>query len=234
MSGGPTRRRKHSPAVYRRRRLVVLLAALLIIAAVVWLLVAQPWRSVAAGLDAPTPQPAASSASPTATPSASPSTQAEEGAAETPAPSESPQAQPELTPSAEPCVAGSLLVEAVTDKSSYAQGENPQLSIRLTNQSDADCTLNVGTSAQAFEISSGSDVWWRSTDCQTEPSDMIVLLAAGQEVTSATPLTWDRTRSSVDTCSSERPQATGGGATYHLRVAIGGSSSANTASFQLY
>jgi hypothetical protein len=62
---------------------------------------------------------------------------------------------------------------------------------------------------------------------------MIVLLAAGQEVTSAAPLTWDRTRSSVDTCQGDRPQATGGGATYRLSVAVGGLSSANTAAFQL-
>lgn len=211
---------------------MVLLVALLVIAGVVWLLVAQPWRSDAS-TGTPAPSPSASSPSPD--PSATPPT---EGAGETPAASTDPQADadepaPELTPTAEACVAADLLVEAVTDQASYAAGQNPQLSIKLTNQSTADCTLNVGTSAQAFTISSGPDVWWRSTDCQTEPSDMLVLLAAGQEVTSSAPLTWDRTRSSVDTCQGDRPQAPGGGATYRLSVAVGGLSSANTAAFQL-
>jgi hypothetical protein len=60
-----------------------------------------------------------------------------------------------------------------------------------------------------------------------------VLLEAGQQVSSAAPLEWDRTRSSVDTCDGERPRATGGGATYHLSVSINGIASTNTASFQL-
>ena len=210
----------------------MLLLALLVIGAVVWLLIAQPWRSLAATFDASTPQSTVSS-SPSASGSSSPSESPEPMAVETPVPVATDAADPELTPSAEPCVAADLLIEAVTDRPSYAAGENPQLSIRLTNQSTRDCTLNVGTSAQAFEVSSGSDVWWRSTDCQTEPCDMIVLVSAGQEVMSAAPLTWDRTRSSVDSCQGDRPQAAGGGATYHLRVAIGGLSSTNTASFQL-
>ncbi|WP_187266901.1 hypothetical protein [Microbacterium hatanonis] len=228
MSGSTSRRRKHSPAVYRRRRLVVLLTALIVVAGLVWLFIAQPWQSSASTQTLPVSSPSPSS-SPSASESAAPETDAE-----TPVPeAEAEEPAPELTPSAEPCIAADLLIEAVTDQTVYAAGQNPQLSIRLTNQSTTDCTLNVGTSAQAFTISSGPDIWWRSTDCQTEPSDMTVLLSAGQQVTSATPLTWDRTRSSVDTCQGDRPQAAGGGATYRLSVAIGGLSSSNTAAFQL-
>jgi hypothetical protein len=139
-----------------------------------------------------------------------------------------------MTPTAEGCLPADIAVEALTDHQAYASGQNPQLSIRLTNKADADCTLNVGTSAQAFTISSGSDIWWRSTDCQTEPSDMIVLVKAGQQVTSAAPLTWDRTRSSTSTCQGDRPAAPGGGATYHLSVSIAGIPSSTTAAFQLY
>jgi hypothetical protein len=64
------------------------------------------------------------------------------------------------------------------------------------------CLINVGTATQSFVITSGSDTWWRSTDCQSESSDQVVQLAPGQTVSSVTPLTWDRTRSSVDTCAS--------------------------------
>lgn len=211
---------------------MVLLIALLVIGALVWLFVAQPWRGSAASSsdDAATPAASIGEPTPSSTPEAAP-----EDTPEAPAPpeGEGEQPEPELTPSAEACVPGSLVVEAVTDKAAYGPGENPQLSIRLTNQSESDCTLNVGTSAQAFEVSSGSDVWWRSTDCQTEPSDMIVLVKAGQQVMSATPVAWDRTRSSVESCAGDRPPAPSGGATYHLRVSIGGVTSANTAAFQL-
>lgn len=229
----PTRNRRHSPAVYRRRRLVVLLAIIAVVA-VIWLLIAQPWRGAAtegapqsaasptseAATDLPVPsEDAGASATPAATPAAS---------------SAAPSPEASATPAAAPCVARDLAVEAVTDQDSYATGQNPQLSIRLTNNGE-DCTLNVGTSGQAFTITSGSDVWWRSTDCQSEPSDMIVLLAAGQTVESASPLEWDRTRSSVSTCGDEdRPRAPGGGASYHVSVEIGGVASTDTRQIFLY
>ena len=216
------RRRRQSPAVYRRRRLAAVLFALLVIGLVVWLVAAPPWRS------APTadPAPVASSATPAPSTSAAPSTPAE---------SPTPSTAPTPTAPAGPveCTAADIKVEALTDKGEYGQGENPQLSIRLTNTSANPCTMNVGTSAQSFTVTSGSDVWWRSTDCQSEPSDMDVTLAAGQQVTSAAPLTWDRTRSSVSSCGGERPFAPGGGSTYHLSVSIGGIPSAGTAAFIL-
>ncbi|WP_197462671.1 hypothetical protein [Microbacterium sp. T32] len=216
------RRRRQSPAVYRRRRLAAVLLALLVIGLVVWLVAAPPWRS------APTadPAPVASSAAPAPSAPASPS-----APAESPTPSASPS--PSVPAGPAECAAADIKVEALTDKTEYGQGENPQLSIRLTNTSANPCTMNVGTSAQSFTVTSGSDVWWRSTDCQSEPSDMVVTLAAGQQVTSAAPLTWDRTRSSVSSCQGERPFAPGGGATYHLSVSIGGIPSAGTAAFIL-
>jgi len=216
------RRRRQSPAVYRRRRLAAALLALLVIGLVVWLVVAPPWRSVPASDSAPAPVASAPAAAPTpavdattpaATPDPTPTANASDGPAE--------------------CTPADIKVEALSDKSEYAQGENPQLSIRLTNSSANPCTMNVGTSAQSFTVTSGSDVWWRSTDCQSEPSDMEVTLAAGQTVTSSAPLTWDRTRSSVGSCDSERAFAPGGGATYHLSVSIGGIPSTGTASFVL-
>ena len=138
------------------------------------------------------------------------------------------------TGTAKPCVARAITVEPVTDAATYAAGQNPQLSIRLTNTGGVDCTLNVGTSTQAFTITSGNDTWWRSTDCQTEPSDMIVTLAAGQTVASAVPVVWDRTRSSVSSCGdANRPVAPGGGASYHLDVEVGGIVSSQSAQFIL-
>ena len=229
---GTTPRRRHSPAVYRRRRLVVLIL-LLVVAVTVWLLIAQPWAGAAteSGKDEPQTQSTADSlpvptGQSTADPSATGAVEGTtvEGATPTPGP----------TPTTPPCVASDVAVEAVTSADTYSGDQNPQFSISLTNNGP-DCTLNVGTTMQSFTVTSGSDVWWRSTDCQSEPSDMIVLLGAGQTVTSAAPLTWDRTRSSVDSCAdATRPRAPGGGASYYLSVEIGGIPSTSSKQFLLY
>ncbi|GAA3777125.1 hypothetical protein GCM10022240_30710 [Microbacterium kribbense] len=242
-----TPRRRHSPAVYRRRRLGLLLVAA-IVAAGVWLLIAQPWIGHGEPEPAAAQQPAApvipavvASTAPTgpaaptpgATDAATPgaTTPATPGAT-TPA---TPGAMPDPAASAPPCSTNDVVVKAVTDKTSYASGQDPKLSIELTNTGANACTLNVGTAAQSFTITSGTDTWWRSTDCQSEPSDMVVLLNAGQKVSSAQPIVWDRTRSSVATCQAKnRPQAAGGGASYHLSVSIGGVQSIDDVIFQLY
>ena len=220
-------RRRHSPAVYRRRRLTVLLVVIVVIVGIV-LLVWQPWNAGASQTDpSPDPTPSASSSpggAATATPLPSPTASQAEPEADV----------PEGDAGAVACTAGMVEVAGITDKESYAAGENPQLSISLTNTGGVPCTMNVGTTTQTFTISSGDDVWWRSTDCQTEPSDQTVTVDAGQTVTSVTPLTWDRTRSSVSTCGDvDRQTAPGGGSSFHLKVSIGGVESSGSRQFVL-
>jgi hypothetical protein len=229
---------------------MVLLLAVVATAAVIWLLVAQPW-SVAASQDArpssspnqelaatDLPVPGTSSspgASESATGSATDQGTEQTDASATPSVDAEAPVAPSPGSTAAACLARDVTVEPVTDQESYGTGQNPQLSIRLTNSGTTDCSLNVGTSGQSFTITSGSDVWWRSTDCQTESSDMVVLLAAGQSVSSSAPLVWDRTRSSVDTCAAtDRQTAPGGGASYHLDVEIGGIASTESAQLLLY
>ncbi len=191
---------------------MVLVLVVAAVAAGAWLAIAQPWN--AASVSAP-------SSTATATPSGD--------ASESPAPTDSAEPEPSSTPEIVACTAKDVEVKAVTDADSYAADDLPQLSIALSNVSDQDCTINVGSSTQKFTVSSGTDVWWRSTDCQTDPSDMIVTLKAGTDVSSVTPVVWDRTRSSVDTCDQKnRPRAPGNGASYHLAVSIGGFESAMT------
>lgn len=228
---GTTPRRRHSPAVYRRRRLFVLVAVVLVTAAVLWLLVAQPWRGAASES-----APPAVSKTTDASPLPVPSTEATDGATPTAAPTPKPTPSPSSTAAAgiEPCLDRNVTVEAVTDSNTYSADQQPQFTIKLTN-TGGDCTLNVGTSSQVYTVTSGNDTWWRSTDCQSKPSDMIVTLEAGQTVSSAEPLVWDRTRSAVSSCKDDsRPRAPGGGASYHLSVSIGGIESAATAQFLLY
>lgn len=222
--------------MYRRRRLAALLLALVVVAGIAALVLAlwQPWRS-------PDPAPTAPAAATSPADSASPATATATGPA-TDAATESAAAEPSAAPEPDPSASGSeapiaacstsgISVLAVTDKDSYAAGELPQLSITLSNTSSRPCLINVGTATQSFEITSGSDTWWRSTDCQSESSDQVVQLAAGQTVSSVTPVVWDRTRSSVDTCGSARPQAPAG--YFHLQVSIGGIQAADTGMFEL-
>ncbi|MEV7632298.1 hypothetical protein AB0N64_07825 [Microbacterium sp. NPDC089318] len=201
---------RQSAAVYRRRRLAFLLVLVLVLAAVgggIWLAIAQPWSA---------PAPASASDDPTPDASA-PSPEADQSPDSTPSPVAS------ETPGIVACAAEDVSIVAVTDADTYPAGVLPKLSISLTNTSGKDCTMNVGSTTQKLTVTSGSDVWWRSTDCQSEPSDMIVTLEAGKSVTSATPVVWDRTRSSSKTCDEKnRPRAPGGGASYHITVSIGG------------
>ncbi|WP_101848265.1 hypothetical protein [Zhihengliuella sp. ISTPL4] len=214
---------RQSPAVYRRRRLAVLLGLILVLAivgATVWLLVARPWAATGGPESGPAPTSSVTTA-PTPSDSASPG------------PSPSPSV--DATPAVVACEAKDVEVKAVTDAESYADGASPQLSISLTNKGATDCTLDVGSATQVFTISSGSDVWWRSTDCQENPSSMIATLTAGSTVVSKEPVVWDRTRSSVETCAQEnRQRAPGGGASYHVGVSIGGFPAASTTQILLY
>ncbi|QDE35972.1 hypothetical protein FIV50_14950 [Microbacterium foliorum] len=217
---------RHSAAVYRRRRLVTLVAAILLVAVVgvaVWLLLARPWANAAEV----TPSPSASASdSPTPDPTAG-----ESPAAESP----SPESSAEETPGIVACEARDVEVAAVTDADTYDPGVLPQLSISLTNRGSTDCAIDVGSTTQRLTVSSGSDVWWTSTDCQENSSSMVATLTAGATVTSKVPVTWDRTRSSVETCADEnRPRAPGGGASYHVAVEIGGFKGTTTKQILLY
>lgn len=192
-------------SVYVRRRLWVL-AGLVAVIAIIALVIWKPGSTSGAEPD-PTPV-TKSTSSPSPTPSASPGEAGE-------------------------CADDAVVVEALTDKSNYVAGELPQLSLRITNTSDSACSINVGTAAQVFTITSGTDTYWTSTDCQVEPADAIVELAAGQSVESTAPIAWDRTRSSPSTCEGDRPAVPAAGASYHLSTSVDGVESAESKQFIL-
>jgi hypothetical protein len=146
----------------------------------------------------------------------------------------------ESEPPTEPAVDGAactedqIIVEAVTDAEVYASGEQPKLSVTITNTGSNTCALNVGTAAQVFTIASGKETYWSSTDCQVDAVDATVLIAPGTPVSSAQPIVWDRTRSTPETCGGARTAAPGGGASYHLSVSVSGFESGATKQFLLY
>jgi hypothetical protein len=191
-------------SVYRRRRLVVGLGILAVLA-IILLIFFRPGGG----------DPAASDPKPTAT--------ADPGATAAPDAAASTVCDPAV-----------VAVEAITDQGSYDPDDEPELSLSVTNTGTTPCRLNAGTSTQVFTITSGADVYWTSTDCQTEPADAEVTLEPGVAVSTKTPLVWDRTRSSPETCEiTDREAVPGEGASYYLSVSVGGVASASPVQFIL-
>ena len=178
------------PSVYWRRRILLLLLVVVVIVVVV-LIIVRP------GSGSPTGTPTGSNSA-----SHTPSTSATSG-----------------SPSAA-CDPSGITLTPVTDAASYAAGVQPMLSMTITNSGASACTFDVGTDAQVYLITSGSDQIWSSKDCQTAPAANKQILEPGKAL-STTPFAWDRTRSSTTTCTGNRPEVTAGGASYHLTVQVG-------------
>ena len=131
------------------------------------------------------------------------------------------------------CRAGQLKITPVTDRGDYPAGELPALSLSAENTGEEACTADLGTAGMEFAISSGDDEVWRSTDCQTGAESLAVILEPGKPLETE-PITWDRTRSSTETCDITRDPVGAGGASYHLRVSAAGAQGTGTAQFLLY
>lgn len=207
--------------VYWRRRLLFVLVLLAIVAIVV-LIVVRPHGSSSPTAVVTTGTPGAAGAA-GATSSPKPTT----------ASTSIPTASTTTAKSGALCTSANVTVGAITDATSYAAGQLPKLSLSLTNTGSVPCKINVGTSQQVFTITSGTELYWKSTDCQTKPTNAEVMLQPGKTITSATPIVWDRTRSDPATCNATRPPVTAGGASYHLTTSVAGITSKTTAQFAL-
>lgn len=188
------------PAVYWRRRLIVALGVVAVVVAIA-LIVFLP-RAATTGTD---PSSSASVGTGDET--------GDDAAVEDPAPSTEPVA-------GAPCDPAAVTVTAATDSNSYAADQQPQLSFAITNIGTVSCTFNVGTTQQAFVITSGEEQYWSSKDCETGPVDAELTLEPNV-ASGSTPIAWDRTRSSPDTCEGARAPVPAGGATYNLAVTVG-------------
>lgn len=195
--------------VYWRRRLVLGLGLLAVILIVV-LIVVRP------GSGAPTPTPSASKTS-TGSPTGA-STGSPTGASTNGATGECDPKKVTVTPS--------------TDAVNYAAGVNPVLTFSLKSSATTPCTFSAGSDVQEFRVTSGDELYWTSKDCQSAPVAAIITLQPGVPFAGSS-LTWDRTRSSVDTCELDREQVPAAGASYHLEVTVGGIESATTKQFLL-
>ncbi|RFA07674.1 hypothetical protein B7R21_16025 [Subtercola boreus] len=224
------RPRRHSPKVYRRRRAVLLLGLLVVVVVVVLLVILKPGSGSSAApvgnQQSAVPNGSAAApgtaGAPDVASSASPADPSSTGAATGAA-----------TDGTAACAAGNITVTAITDASNYAAGVVPQLSFSIVNTGSTACTIDAGTSKQVYTITSGTETYWVSTDCQSAPSDTPAMLEPGVVVTS-TPFAWNRVRSSPSTCAGTQAAVPAGGASYHLTVAVDGIASAATAQFILY
>ncbi len=141
---------------------------------------------------------------------------------EAPKPSQGNQTTAPTTAPADPsaaCAPSVLDIKAATDKSTYAAGEKPQLTLTVTNKGSVPCTVNVSPSQQEFLITSGSEQYWNSHDCTTESAAVPIILAANDSKSTNPPLVWDRVRSTPGACSGSA--VPGGGASYHLIINLG-------------
>lgn len=191
-----------TPKVYWRRRLMVGLGALAVVIVII-LILNRPGADAKAGAKPDAPAAAAHSVAPTKP--------AADGAA---------------------CLPANITLEAVADKATYVAGEQPQISMKITNTGHTGCTINLGSTQQELIVTSGSEQIWDSKDCQTGAVDAPTTLTAGQ-VIPTTAIPWDRTRSSKTTCDTTRAAVTAGGASYHLSVKVGALKSKDTVQFLL-
>ncbi|MDT0169086.1 hypothetical protein [Pseudarthrobacter sp. BRE9] len=223
-ASGSSSVRKPSAAVYRRRRLVVGAALLLVIALVV------SGFALAGAFKGGSQQ--ASSTQPSSSGTAGPSASATPSAAATPSASASAttSATPSPTASATPsCNQNQVTVSASTDKPAYGPGENPMLTLKVTNGGTVPCEVNIGTSQMEFLVTSGSDRIFSSKDCQASSEDLVKVIAPGASETANFP--WNRNRS-ADGCKAVAA-APGGGGAYYIFTAKLGSRASPKAVFQL-
>ena len=134
------------------------------------------------------------------------------------------------TPSATPgCNQNLVTVSASTDKAAYGPGENPMLTLKVTNGGTMPCEVNIGTSQMEFLVTSGPDRIFSSRDCQAKSEDLVKVIAPGASETANFP--WSRNRS-VEGCQPIEAKPGGGGA-YYIFTAKLGSKASPKAVFQL-
>ena len=222
-----------SPKVYWRRRAGVV-AVLLLVIVVITLIATRPGAGAGATAT-PSPSTSSAAAAPAAVPTvAAPSSAASAAptaaatASASPTASATAGASTSGSAAAGTCTASDITLKPLTDKSSYTSLQQPQINMTITNSSTSACSIDLGSSQQVLTITSGSDTYWSSKDCQVNGTHQNVKITAGQTLTTPA-IAWDRTRSSTGTCDTTRSSVPADGASYHLSVAVGSIKSATSA-----
>lgn len=188
--------------VFRRRRLFVAAALLLVIAIAIG-----GFAAVSSVINAGQSSSGGGGAAPAGQ---------QTGPAGPVGPADSPPTSPSPPAERSGCDQNLVTVTALTDKPAYAAGENPLLTLKVTNGSKVPCEVNLGSSQMEYVITSGSDRIFSSTDCQSDATDLVKTIAPGQSETANFP--WDRKRS-VEGCKLTEAKPGAGTFVFTARLA---------------
>lgn len=191
------------PGAYWLRRLVALLALVAVVVLAWW-----AWGALTGGSDGGSSTPSlTTSPAPSTTSSAAPSDPASGTPTPTASPSPTATAKPTATAAAALCPSSAIAVAVTTDKKAYDAGQQPRITLSVTNTGSTACRRDVGQKALELQISAGGKRFWSSDDCAPGGSAALRLLGAGQSF--RTTVVWQRTGSAPG-CPSDRPAAPAG------------------------
>lgn len=138
------------------------------------------------------------------------------------------------------CINGTVSIDAVvatkdgTAAASFDPGVNPYIGYKITNNSEVDCTFDVGAATTFYTITSGAETIWTSKQCTDRAAltASVITLKAGETLES--PLSpWARVYSSATGCGADQKAVTAEGASYHLQAEVASVISTDTAQFIL-
>jgi hypothetical protein len=86
-----------------------------------------------------------------------------------------------------------LAITVRTDKASYAPGQDPLITLKVTNSSSAACRRDLGSAALELQVKAGTVREWSSDDCNPGGNPKLVTLQPGDS--ESVTVTWNRLRS---------------------------------------
>lgn len=209
------------PSVYWRRRILVFGSGIVLL-----LLLVLTFRVVTGGGDdtpvadgSDTSGPAvSSSASATTSSAASTSTsRSESRTSATKRSSSQPSSSAVVMPTR--CTKSNLTVQAVVGKPAYKVGEQPTVSMQVTNTGSRPCIQDLADKQIVLKVYNGESRVWGSHDCEIQPGTTVRTLPTGQPV--RVSITWSG-RTSQEGCAGTRQRV--GAGTYTLYAQLAGTS----------
>lgn len=206
------------PEIYRRRRIaagVGLLVLVLVLVLIVRAITGGGGDSTETAADSSTSSATAGSSESTtrsADASSSASTSGTSGSSGASS-EESEEADPSESRTAEPtgtCNVDDLRLEVRSGAPTYAGGQLPDFIMSVTNNSAADCTVDLEANPMSFEVFNlaSYERIWGDTDCNEPTATEDIDLAAGESRNFALN-GWSRTTSAPDQCADRADAGTG-------------------------
>jgi hypothetical protein len=212
------------PSIYWRRRLVVLASVVALL--VLFLLTVHVIFSSSS--DSPAAADGSHSVSGSHTSQSAPNTHASTSKPADPSPRSSSGSKHRNTPpggehsssstaAPKPCPASALSLGAVTGKSAYSVGDQPVLSLQVTNKGPVACVVDLADPQIVLRVYNGESRVWGSHDCKVEPGTDDRTLMSGAAV--KVSIVWSGL-SSQPKCAGTRQRV--GAGTYTLYGSLSG------------